>query len=113
VIFAIDFDGTFCEHMYPEIGEPKYCTINFALDLQKQGHKWILLTMREGYKLEEAVYWLKQYGLKPTRCNDNVPELCQEFNNNPRKVFAHGYIDDRNAGAVEDQIKFFRAEYDI
>lgn len=113
MIFAIDFDGTLCEHVFPEIGEPKACTINFIYDLKKKGHKWILLTMREGTKLQEALDWLRRFDLVPDICNDNVEELCCEFKNNPRKVFAHAYIDDRNAGTIEQQILFFRKKYDI
>ena len=113
MIFAIDFDGTLCEHVYPGIGTAKACTINFIYDLKKKGHRWILLTMREGDKLQEALSWLKRFDLEPEVCNDNVEELCCEFCNNPRKVFAHAYIDDRNAGTIEQQIEFFRKEYDI
>ena len=113
MIFAIDFDGTLCENEYPKIGTAKACTINFIYDLKKKGHKWILLTMREGAKLKEATDWLMRFDLVPDCINDNVEELCCEFKNNPRKVFAHAYIDDRNAGTIEQQISFFRKVYDI
>ena len=113
MIFAIDFDGTLCEHVFPAIGDPIQCTINFIHDLKKKGHKWTLLTMREGSHLEAALYWLKHYDLVPDYVNDNAPELCEEFNNNPRKVFAHGYIDDRNAGSIYEQVVYFREKYDI
>lgn len=113
MIFAIDFDGTLCEHCYPDIGEPKWETFDFIKDLKAQGHQWILLTMREGDKLYEALDWLQMDGYYPDYINDNAPELCAEFQNNPRKVFAHGYIDDRNAGTVEQQIAWFRKRYGI
>lgn len=113
MIFAMDFDGTMCEYVYPDIGEPIIPAITFALDVQKLNHTLILLTMREGDKLREAVDWLNSYGVYPDICNDNVDALCVEFNNNPRKVFAHAYIDDRNAGSIEQQVTYFRQEYDI
>ena len=113
MFFAIDFDGTLCHHKYPDIGDPIACTINFIYDLKACGHKFILLTMREGEKLQEALDWLKKYDIVPDYVNDNAPELCEEFNNNPRKVFAHGYIDDRNAGSIMSQIQWFRATYNI
>lgn len=113
MIFAIDFDGTFCQHVYPYIGDPLACTINFVYDLKAGGHKFILLTMREGDRLTEALEWLKRFDIIPDYVNDNAPELCAEFNNNPRKVFAHGYIDDRNAFSVEEQINYYRKRYSI
>lgn len=32
--------------------------------------------------------------------NDNLPEMCEFYHNNPRKIFANVYIDDHNAGGL-------------
>ena len=106
MIFAIDFDGTIVEHKYPAIGELKRETAMFIRSLRKQGHTWILWTMREGVKLQEALDFLAIHDLLPDYVNDNVPELKAEFGNNPRKVFAHVYIDDHNAGGLYVPIKY-------
>ena len=54
MIIAVDFDGTIVEHRYPRIGEE----IPFAIDtlklLQKEKHRLILWSVREGTLLEEA-----------------------------------------------------------
>jgi len=56
--------------------------------------------MREGVYLEEAVLFLKNIHLHPDAVNDNLPEMCSFYGNNPRKVFANVYIDDHNAGGL-------------
>lgn len=113
MIFAIDFDGTIVDHAYPEIGELHEEAFNFISDLVRDGHEWTLLTMREGTKLKEALDFLELHGLKPNYVNDNPPSIKCDFGCNPRKVFAHAYIDDRNAFTYDLQILFFRQIFNI
>ena len=96
-IYAIDFDGTICTNKWPEIGEPIQDIVNYILDIQERGDQWILYTMREGEKLDEAMSWLALRGLHPDAVNDNLPQMKAFYGNNPRKVFANYYIDDHNA----------------
>lgn len=100
MIYAIDFDGTIVSNKYPEIGELNQEAYDFIKALKDKGDKWILYTMREGKKLEEAYLFLKKLGIAPDAVNDNLPELKKFFLNNPRKVFANVYIDDHNAGGL-------------
>ncbi len=99
-IYAIDFDGTICENKWPGIGEPIQDTVNYILDIQERGDQWILYTMREGEKLDEAMSWLALRGLHPDEVNDNLPQMKEFYHNNPRKIFANVYIDDHNAGGL-------------
>lgn len=99
-IYAIDFDGTIVRNKWPEIGEPNAAIIHFVRTLQEKGDKWILYTMREGDKLQEALKFLEEHELKPDAVNDNLPELIKAFGSNPRKVYADVYIDDHNAGGL-------------
>lgn len=99
-IYAIDFDGTIVENKFPEIGELKPEAETFIHALQERGDKWILYTMREGRVLDEALAFLREKGLNPDAVNDNLPEMCEFYHNNPRKVFANVYIDDHNAGGL-------------
>lgn len=103
MIYAIDFDGTIVEDKYPAIGELKPEAQRFIEELQRRDDKWILWTMRAGEKLDEAVKFLESHGLKPDAVNDNLEIMKLEWPNNPnpRKIFAHVYIDDRNAGGVK------------
>ena len=100
MIYAIDFDGTIVENKFPEIGEIKPEAEKFIRELQKRGDKWILYTMRDGEYLAAAVEYLRSRGLLPDAVNDNLPEMCDFYHNNPRKIFANVYIDDHNAGGL-------------
>lgn len=94
-IFAVDFDGTLCEKAWPNIGEPKHDIINWMKSLRKEGHKVILWTCREGMQLVEAIAWCADQGLFFDAVNDNLEDHKSKFKNNPRKVFADYYIDDK------------------
>ena len=100
MIYAIDFDGTIVEEKFPAIGELKPEAADFIKHIQQNGDKWILYTMREDKYLEDAVAFLIANDLFPDAINDNLPELKEQFGNNPRKVFANVYIDDHNAGGL-------------
>ena len=100
MIYAIDFDGTIVENRFPAIGELKPAAERFIREIHRKGDKWILYTMREGKYLEEALTFLAEIGLSPDAANDNLPEICEFYQNNPRKIFANVYIDDHNAGGL-------------
>ena len=55
MVIAVDFDGTIVEHAYPAIGKPIPFAIDTLLQLQKENHKLILWTVREGELLQEAI----------------------------------------------------------
>lgn len=101
MIYAIDFDGTIVENKFPGIGALNEAAEKFIRQLRANGDKWILYTMREGIFLDEAIDFLWGKDLVPDVVNDNLPELCEVFHNNPRKVFANVYIDDHNAGGLK------------
>lgn len=103
-VIAVDFDGTISSDKWPNTGSPNMKLINRLIELQKDGTKIILNTMREGKRLKEAVNFCKQYGLKFDAVNDNLPFLKRMYKNNPRKIYADIYIDDCNAGANDDPV---------
>lgn len=95
-IWAIDFDGTLTTGgAWPNIGKPNVNLIELLKLAHTMGVKLILWTSREGHYLDEAVEWCKDYGLEFDAVNDNVPETIQNTGQNPRKVIAHLFIDDR------------------
>ena len=100
MIYAIDFDGTIVENAFPAIGTLKPAAERFIRDLRARGDRWILFTMREGEALLQALEFLAIHDILPDAANDNLPEQCALYGNNPRKVFAHVYIDDHNAGGL-------------
>lgn len=94
-IYAVDFDGTLCESVYPGIGKPNIVLINHLIKRRKQGNKVILWTCRCEQRLEEAVSWCKEHGLEFDAVNENLPEMIEWYGNDCRKVFADVYIDDK------------------
>lgn len=94
LIIAVDFDGTIVEHAYPQIGKPIDLAIDTLKLLQTQ-NKIILLTMRSGRELEEAVKYLTNNGIVLYAVNDNPS---QNSWTSSRKVYAHIYIDDASLG---------------
>lgn len=108
-IISVDFDGTLCEHRFPDIGAPNDALIDWLRGMKMLGAKIILNTMREGQYLDEAVKWCAKHKLVFDAVNDNLPEVQAEWNNNPRKIFANIYIDDRNA--PDHMLKRLRVPY--
>lgn len=93
---AVDFDGTLCANRWPEIGPAKQPVIDWLILQKQKDVKLILWTMRTGDKLAEAVAWCREQGLEFDAVNDNLPEVQARYGDNPRKVFATYYLDDRN-----------------
>lgn len=95
IIVAVDFDGILCEDAFPDIGKPNYEMVSFVRRLQDSGIETILWTSRINKKLDEAIDWCEDRGLKFTAINDNTPNNKAEYGTNPRKVYADVYMDDR------------------
>ncbi len=111
MIFAVDFDGTLCEHEFPEIGRPNEKLIGWLIKRRKAGDKVILWTNRMGEYLDNAVKWCEEKGLIFDAVNDNVPEIMEKYkdilNGKPpsRKITADVFIDD---AACNDGLPFGR-----
>ncbi len=102
MIIGVDFDGTIVTHEYPKIGKD----IPFAIDtlkrMQNDFHCILLLwTVREGQELDEAVEYCRARGLEFYAVNANYPEK-DEREQQPRKLKADLFIDDRNLGGLPD-----------
>ena len=99
---AVDFDGTIVTHEYPKIGRD----IPFAIDTLKCLQKdfqviLVMWTVREGRLLDEAVEYCRERGLEFYAVNANYPEE-NEREQQPRKLKADLFIDDRNLGGLPD-----------
>lgn len=102
MIIAIDFDGTIVKHEYPRIGKPIPFAIETLIKLQRDGHRLILWTVREGRLLQEAVDYCEERGLVFFAENENYRGETDEQPNAPRKLKAELFIDDRNLGGLPD-----------
>ncbi len=102
-IIGVDFDGTLAvtRGTYPRIQGPIQEIIDYVKSEQAAGAYLILITMREGEELKQAVEWCTTQGLEFDAVNDNLPHMKEFFKNNPRKIFCNEYLDDTNIGGIE------------
>lgn len=106
---AVDFDGTIVEHRYPAIGKEIPFAIETLKQLQRDRHRLILWTVREGRLLDEAVAFCRERGLEFYAVNRDYPEEEAERNNHySRKLKADLFIDDRNLGGLPDWGTIYR-----
>ncbi|SOC78690.1 hypothetical protein SAMN06296241_0203 [Salinimicrobium sediminis] len=96
---AVDFDGTLVENRYPQIGKPILFAFETLKKLQQEGHQLILWTYRCGVKLDEAVDYCENKGIKFYAVNKSYPE--EEYDGlMSRKILADIFIDDRNINGL-------------
>lgn len=98
LIIAVDFDGTIVEDAYPEIGKPLIFAFETLKQLQKDGHRLILWTYRNGRNLEKAVAFCKEHGVEFYAVNQSFESEEPVGSKVPRKINADLFIDDRNVG---------------
>ena len=95
-IFAIDFDGIMAtEDLFPMVGSPiPYAkeSINF---IKKLGGTMILWTCRCDYALDNALEYLDKNDIVFDYVNENCATMKNYYNNDPRKIGADIYIDDK------------------
>lgn len=92
---AVDFDGCLCSDAWPEIGAPNWDVIIRARQEQQAGAGLILWTCREGELLNQAVEACARWGLQFDAINESLPEWVEFYGNQPRKVGATEYWDDK------------------
>lgn len=105
---AVDFDGTIVEHRYPEIGREMPFAIDTLKMLQKEGHRLILWSVREGKLLDDAVAFCRERGLEFYSVNSNYTEEQPDHQHFSRKLKADIFIDDRNLGGMLDWGSIYR-----
>ncbi len=96
MIYAVDFDGTLVENLFPKIGAVRRGIFNFVKEKKAAGDTIILWTCREGKLLDEAVVFCKENGLTFDHVNDNTDGVKKTYKGNSRKIIADFYIDDKS-----------------
>lgn len=94
-IIAIDYDGTIALNSYPQAGDPNWPVIERVKAEAAAGARIILWTCRDGEELDIAVSACAAWGIVLDAVNDNLPEMKEAWGNNPRKIFANEYWDDK------------------
>lgn len=111
-IIAVDFDGTCVKHRYPYVGED-IGAVPILKKLVENGHKIILLTMRDaGTVLRDALGWFRKNEIPLYAVNQNPS---QNSWSDSRKVFAHYYLDDQAVGVPviwEEDGKSYYVDWD-
>lgn len=92
---AVDFDNTLFETDWPEIKKPIWTVINAARTAKEEGAALILWTTREGDNLMAALEACENVGLTFDAVNENTEAMKKLWGNDPRKVGATEYWDDR------------------
>lgn len=94
MIIAVDFDGTCVTHEYPLIGK-NIGAVEVLRELIDNRNQLILLTMRHGELLDQAVEWFRQNNIELWGIQENPTQ--HEWSQS-RKVYAQLYIDDAALG---------------
>lgn len=92
---AVDFDGVLFENKWPEVGNPIMRTIELAKRLQSNGVEIALWTCREDKDLEVALDACESVGFYPDYVNTSSDSHIEHFQNDPRKIGADEFWDDR------------------
>jgi hypothetical protein len=95
VIFAVDFDGTCVEHMFPDVGPDVPGAVDVLRALVRAGHELIVWTMRSGQTLTDAEGWFMRHRIPLMGANENPFQ--HTWSQSP-KAYAHTYIDDAALG---------------
>lgn len=94
-VIAVDFDGCLCDNAYQDIGAPNWQVIDAALKERADGAALILWTCREGDMLQQALDACEGWGLEFDAVNDSLPKWKETWKNDPRKIGATEYWDDK------------------
>lgn len=90
MIVAVDFGGTLCLDGMPNT--PLFARLK---QMQRSGDIIILWSCRHGKRLNEAVAFCMQNGLKVNFVNENAPSAIRMLGGDSRKIYADLYIDDK------------------
>ena len=93
---GFDFEGTICAHAWPLLGDPVPHALNsLALLRREYGARLILLTIRSGDSLQEAVDYIESQGIILYGINHNPS---QKQWSSSAKIHCDVYIDDAAVG---------------
>lgn len=95
LVLSIDFDGTICEHSFPEVGELKQDAAHYIRKLYDEGFTIIINTCRSGKYEGMAEDFLQDNFIPYHYINCNLPRLIEFYAQDCRKISADIYIDDK------------------
>ena len=99
---AVDFDGTIVEDRYPQSGKERPFAVATLKQLMNDGHHLILWTVRKGERLDEAVKWCEDRGVRFFAVNKDFDDDELDQLHHSRKIKADLFIDDRSVTGLPD-----------
>lgn len=99
-LLCIDFDGTVCEHVFPEVGNLLPGAKEYINKLYDEGFYIIIWTCRYGEPLLKAEAFLRKSGINFHQINKHHPDVITQYGNDCRKVLGDIYIDDKQLGGL-------------
>lgn len=94
-IIAVDFDKTISMETWPEVGKPNNKVIEWIKKQKLNGSRIILHTCRTGNELKLAENFCKEQGIEFDAINANLPDMIEAYGDDPRKISADIYLDDK------------------
>lgn len=98
MIIAIDFDGVLAANEFPEIGRDLGSRYWLGC-LKALGAEMVLWTCRSGASFKEMEAWIEEHGFGEMFAAVNAKAPNAPFDDDPRKIYATVYVDDRALGA--------------
>lgn len=96
-VFAIDFDGTIStEENFPDTGSPIPFAKEVINHIRDLGGIVIIWTCRSGDAELAAKKYLADHEISYDYMNENCSLMKDKYGNDPRKIGADIYIDDKN-----------------
>lgn len=112
-VIAVDFDGTICkEEGFPGVGEPIAYAKEAIRKIEEIGGTIIIWTCRTDDALKSALSYLKDNDIPFHYVNENCEQMKEFYNNDPRKIGADIYIDDKSIMGEIDWIDISRYIFD-
>ena len=99
---AVDLDGPIVEDRYPQIGKERPFAVATLKQLMNDGHHLILWTVRKGERLDEAVKWCEDRGVRFFAVNKDFDDDELDQLHHSRKIKADLFIDDRSVTGLPD-----------
>ena len=100
-VIAVDFDGTIVTENYPEVGTLIPAAKQTLKRFKEKGGYIVVWTCREGKTLKDSIEFLNDWNIPYDAVNENLPHRIKQYGNDPRKIGADLYIDDRTPNGVD------------
>lgn len=104
-IIAFDFDGTLFVEDWPRVGKPITEMHWLIKQLHQKGFIIVINTARASNTHDDAKRALNEHNIEYDLFNENPKYRTDVYGDNPRKIAADVFIDDRNIGGLPTSVE--------